>query len=120
MPAARTAAMKTRIRTARAAHRIASRMIAATTIASFRTNSSSSLRCATSRGWNAMDGFSAEVLPDRSLDLSFRNRPDHPPALHTVSEENEQGNAVHAERRRDLWVLVDIELGEADVAPLGR
>src|SRR5207248_3754926 len=102
MPAASAAAMKMRIRTGRAAHRIASRMIAAMTIASFRTNTSSSLRCGTSRGWNAMDGTSVEVLPDRSLDLSFRNRPDHPPALDAVPEENEKRNAVYAERRRGL------------------
>src|SRR3982750_4177479 len=64
--------------------------------------------------------LSAEVLPDRSLDLSFRNRPDHPPALDAVPEENEKGNAVHAERRRRLWVLVAVEFGEADVVALGR
>src|SRR2546421_341618 len=101
MPAARTPAMKMRIRTARAAHRIVNTMTAAMTIASFRTNSSSSLRCVASRGWNAMDGISAEVLPDRSLDLSFRDRAHHPAALLAVPEENEKRNAVHAERRRD-------------------
>src|SRR5438067_13316185 len=37
-------------------------------------------------------GVSAEVLPDRSLDLSFRNRPDHPAALDAVLENTENRN----------------------------
>ncbi len=63
---------------------------------------------------------SAEVLADGSLDLSFGNRPHHPPALFPVVEEDQQWNAVHAEVGRGPRILVDVQLAETDVAPLGR
>ena len=89
--------MKIRIRTPRAAHCSASSSTAAMTMASFLENSSRSLRWIMSRGWKDMWGISAEVLSNRSLDLSFRNRPHHPPALHAIFEEHQQRNAVYAE-----------------------
>ena len=62
---------------------------------------------------------SAEVLADCSLDLSFGNRPHHPPALRPILEEDQQWNTVDAERSGRLRVLVDVELAETDVLALG-
>src|SRR5262249_10103820 len=61
---------------------------------------------------------STKILPNRRLDVSTRNRPQDPPALHAVAEEHEQRNAARVVLRGEARILVDVELSEADVASL--
>src|SRR5581483_3636238 len=65
-------------------------------------------------------GDSTEILPDGRLDLTLRDRSDHPPALHAVLEENQQRDALHTEAGGGARIFVDVELEETDVAVLGR
>jgi hypothetical protein len=58
---------------------------------------------------------SAQVLRDRRLDLPAGNGSNNTPLFDAVLEENEQRNAHGAVLRRRAAILIDVELGEADV-----
>src|SRR5258708_381348 len=120
MPAAMTAAMKTRMSTCRTAHSNAVPATKARTMAVLRANTPSSPRPGNvSRETKGMiDSPSAEVLADGRLELRPRHRADDPSPLHSIAEEDDGRNALHAECAHRLLVLIDIELAEADVTAL--
>src|SRR5262245_48371631 len=62
--------------------------------------------------------LSAEVLLDRCLDVTLRDRADHAPLLHAVLKEDEERDAHGAVLHGGALVLVDVELADAEVAAL--